>query len=483
MEENTRFRRSRRRFFDSWTGGLFARLTLFPDRRCYATPEEHELAATPIELECDDRCSLRGFRFEPRRASGDAEVSPVVVFLAGNSGNLSAHLLYVQLLTRAGCTVFAVDYTGFGESDGTADLNRLVENAHAVCDEAARWSTPMVGDPVRGGRIGIIGLSIGANLALATAAEREDVFAVAVEGLSIQREMVRGITLDGRSGPFEYTRLSVDDEELGNRDRAVFPGLRGPRPVAAMLARLAEFSYPFAGKDPVKLVPRLRGVPLFVVHGTSDRLLPFESAIRVCHAHDGPTRLWLIPRVGHAQEPALAVATEYTAQLRRFFREAMAGDLETLHIDHDADGTVIVSLCSGLPEGAFQLVIAHENELRLHRLWLEPDSSRRLDGSRGQSVWALRMHRVERQGAGWRPLADARASIFAGETGRLLRDLSARLHERNADEAAEILLELSVAGLPSPFDLVARMHAARLESLAKGKLDRRVRDVLGPSRE
>ena len=106
---------------------------------------------------------------------------------AGNSGNLSSHYLYVDLLRRAGCEVFALDYSGFGESDGRPCVASLAADANAACDAARAWSRELGA----GETVGLFGLSVGSNLALLVASERDDISGVAVEGVQVQREMIR----------------------------------------------------------------------------------------------------------------------------------------------------------------------------------------------------------------------------------------------------------------------------------------------------
>ena len=129
--------------------------------------------------------------------------TPVVLFCPGTSRNLSSHLYYVELLCRAGCAVLSVDYTGFGQSAGQASLHTLVSDVLCASDFLCREKHVQA--------FGIFGMSLGANLALLVAAQRQEVRAVAVEGLALYGEMTRGVLADGIMGPRNVTTVTYEN--------------------------------------------------------------------------------------------------------------------------------------------------------------------------------------------------------------------------------------------------------------------------------
>ena len=69
------------------------------------------------------------------------------------------------------------------------------------------------------------------------------------------------------------------------------------------LARAARASTPFA--EPVSFLDRIR-VPVRLVHGWDDRLIPFSESLRLAEAFTDPSdvRVYLTGLFGHSQEAA-----------------------------------------------------------------------------------------------------------------------------------------------------------------------------------
>src|SRR5688572_11113544 len=177
---------------------LLNSLILLPDRYCYQVPADLGLHAEEVVFPNAQGVSLRGVLCR----SGLAETSahplpgdlPVILFCPGTSGNLSSHLHYVEILCRAGFAVLGFDYTGFGQSAGNASLTTLVTDVLSAGDFLRQRKHVE--------QFGIFGLSIGANTALLAATLRPDgLCGVAVEGLALQQDVIRGILTDGIMGP------------------------------------------------------------------------------------------------------------------------------------------------------------------------------------------------------------------------------------------------------------------------------------------
>lgn len=271
----------------------------------------------PVEFPASGGVSLSGWFL-------NAESTGTVVFCPGNSGNLSSHLLYLELARRAGLSVLGFDYRGFGRSGGTADVRFLSEDVLAAC----RFVTARRG---RDAPIALFGVSLGALAALAAAAaarsgrvEALPVSALAVEGLSDVKDLLEGVFRHGSFGPVRVRSIRAPGGDLRERRRPLLLRTRPPSFLAAPLAGLFSKCYPFEGKRPGRSAPLLGKLPVLIIHGVEDEVLPFEAAIDVYAALTGPRRLWLIPGAGHAQEPALSHGVEYSQQLREFFGSSLS---------------------------------------------------------------------------------------------------------------------------------------------------------------
>jgi pimeloyl-ACP methyl ester carboxylesterase len=290
-----------------------SRLVLLPDRFLYATPASLDLPFQEVEFWSNRGVRLRGWFIPgPRRG--------VVVFCPGNSGNASSHLEYVRLANQGGHSVLAFDYAGFGRSEGVPDLKRIVPDVEAAC-QFAQFHTRQP--------VALFGLSLGAAAAVAAAVRGgAEVTAVIGEGIADFPSMLRGLLASGTFGPRRIRSIAGPDGVLREREAVQLSGLRLPGVLAGLVARVGATLYPFAGKSPLRLAPQLAGRPVFLIHGVEDPLLPFEAAIDLYEAVDGPRWLWLIPGVGHAQEPVMACPAEYAAKLTAFLDGAFEGSVE-----------------------------------------------------------------------------------------------------------------------------------------------------------
>lgn len=258
------------------------------------------------------------------------DAQQTIVFCMGNTGNISAMLMYASILRQGGFEVLLFDYQGYGGSSGIATAISLLGDTLSAFDYVrdVRHRDPQ--------DIGLFGVSLGSVLALTVAAERE-AGAVAVEDIFLPVKLAT-----------EMKRFLPDD-------------------MATQLGAAAILNLVLPRVDPLKTVPRLK-CPLFLMHGEHDRLLPPTATIQVSEISDVPTRVWIMQGCGHAPETLEVNDREYAAQLQRFFREAFAGSMADPQIEYatqaDADSHVSritvrtefprdVQIAVGSPDGRF----------------------------------------------------------------------------------------------------------------------------------
>jgi len=135
------------------------------------TPADFGLAYEDVALQTADGLSLRGWSLPSQNGAA-------VILIHAYNGNRTGVLRHAALLARHGYGVLAYDTRTQGESEGDLyaygwDATRDVDAALAELTREARV------DPRR---IGLLGLSAGAAIALRAAAENEHIVAVVAEG-------------------------------------------------------------------------------------------------------------------------------------------------------------------------------------------------------------------------------------------------------------------------------------------------------------
>lgn len=195
-----------------------------------------------------------------------------VLYLHGNAGNLWATVRYLKWLhDEADCAVLAVDYRGYGLSEGQPTIAGVLRDIRAARSELCRRGVCPLGGDV------LIGRSLGGALAIDLAAE------VAPRGLVL-----------------ESTFLSY-------------------REVARYHAgRLAQL-VPDGRLDSQTHLSKYAG-PLLQVHGDADWVVPFEQGLALHQVAPGPKHFVRVAGAGHFP----SMDPDYLAELQRFLRELPA---------------------------------------------------------------------------------------------------------------------------------------------------------------
>lgn len=105
----------------------FQRFIIYvPDRDVHATPQRARLAFEDRRLTTTDGVRIAAWYVPCDDARG------TVLLLHGNAGNMADRLLAIAQFHRFGYRVLAIDYRGFGESDGTPSEDGTYLDAEAA---------------------------------------------------------------------------------------------------------------------------------------------------------------------------------------------------------------------------------------------------------------------------------------------------------------------------------------------------------------
>ena len=231
-----------------------------PDSQLYVTPDQLNLYHEEVEFRSADGTWITGW-FLP----GQEPVLGTVIHFHGNAANISNHVMAVRWLPPAGYSVLLFDYRGYGASEGSASREGAIADGVAAIDYARRRKG------VNPSRLIIYGQSLGAALA---------VNALATAGGA----GVQALVLEGAFASYqELVRLKMHSTWF-----------------------LWPFQYPVAyglfsdDMSPAEVLPKLADVPLLVVHGESDRTVPFEAGKQLFDAFPGKDKeMWAIPKARH----------------------------------------------------------------------------------------------------------------------------------------------------------------------------------------
>lgn len=208
-----------------------------------------------------------------------------------------------EMLTTAlalrdrGHHVLLFDFRGHGQSEGersscglleTHDLEGAVSYLHARPEMAGK-------------RVGALGFSMGASVAIATAARLPEIEAVVADsGFGVFKEVVAsGFREMYRLPSFPFAPLAL---RIGERLVGVRAGEN--RPVDAIAS----------------IAPR----PVLLIHGTADRLVPLSEAYLLQGAAGEGTELWVVEGAGHVEARFLDFEG-YVNRVDSFLRRHLGG--------------------------------------------------------------------------------------------------------------------------------------------------------------
>jgi alpha-beta hydrolase superfamily lysophospholipase len=215
-----------------------------------------------------------GDRLHAFWAPAEDKAAPVLLYLHGARWNLTGSVTRIERWRRLGFSVLAIDYRGFGKSTNVPPSEQLAyEDARAAWDYLAR------AEPGRARYI--VGHSLGGAIAADLAVSHPDAAGVVLEA----------------------TFTSIRDMVQHTAWRLL--------PVGLILTQ--EF-------DTLSKVPKIR-VPLLIVHGTGDTVVPYEMGERLYAAAATPKRFIRVEGGSHHNLSAVA-NDQYRAALRELFRLA-----------------------------------------------------------------------------------------------------------------------------------------------------------------
>jgi fermentation-respiration switch protein FrsA (DUF1100 family) len=193
-----------------------------------------------------------------------------ILFLHGNAGNVTHRIDHAHAITSAGSSVLIVDYRGYGKSNGHPSERGLRLDAAAGYEGLLQLGYAP-------NRIILHGESLGTAVAAELASRRP------CAGLVLESPLV----------------------SLSKMAGTVLPVI-GP-----LLAR---------GFDTERIIRQVR-VPLLVIHGEADEIVPFSQSQLVFAAANQPKEFWRIPGAHHNDLLYIA-GDEYIPHLRRFYTAA-----------------------------------------------------------------------------------------------------------------------------------------------------------------
>ena len=168
----------------------------------------------------------------------------LIVHFHGNAQNMSAHVQFVWWFLQEGYDLLTFDYRGYGQSDGNINRENSIEDATTILRAAQQRA--------QGRPLFIVAQSIGGVIAVAALQQRNNAD-------------IKALVLE--SSFHSYRRVA--QSKLGSFFLTW--------PLQWPLSFLVTDSYsPNQSNSPIN-------IPTLVIHGSKDRIVPYEEGLELAH--------------------------------------------------------------------------------------------------------------------------------------------------------------------------------------------------------
>ncbi|MBS1169559.1 MAG: alpha/beta hydrolase [Burkholderiaceae bacterium] len=249
----------------------------FPDREDYDTPHRVGLSCEQVYFDSADGTRLSGWFIPAQGVASPREAKGTVIHLHGNAQNMTAHWNFAGFVPSRGYNLFTFDYRGYGESEGAPGPQGVFEDSVAALDYLRSRTD------IDAGKLFVFGQSLGGMLAIAAA------------GASPQG--VRAVLAEA---PFHSYDAMVKDKM--------------PQTGLMLCDNYTATAY----------VAKLAPIPLLLIHGTADIVVPYTHSVRLLAEAGEPKRLVQIKGGDHVDAMLEEVhGRKYQDEMMAFFDAAL----------------------------------------------------------------------------------------------------------------------------------------------------------------
>jgi len=251
-------------------------------------PSQYHADFEDVSFTSVDGVVLKGWLVKPPRPRS---LSPAVIICHGIGANRSDFTELAVSLSHRGYFVLLFDFRAHGESGG----GRTSLGYHEQKDVIAALDFLRTRKEIDAKRIGIYGFSMGGSAAILAEAKTNAFSAVVADSaFTSLRDQARGaITGFYHLPAFPFLPLSILGYELYFQTRV-------------------------DNISPVSVIAQIAPVPVLIIAGEGDQLIPADNGRKLYAAAHEPRELWIIPGAEHGGTLA-AAGSEYEKRVGEFF--------------------------------------------------------------------------------------------------------------------------------------------------------------------
>jgi len=254
----------------------------------HIVPSEYQADYETVSFVSADGVPLKGWLVKPPHSRVK---SPAIIVCHGVGANKSDFTELAASLAKRGYFVLLFDFRAHGESGGS----RTSLGYHEQKDVLAALSILKSREEIDLQRIGIYGFSMGGSTAILTAAQSGAFSAIVADSAftSLKDQARTAVTSFYHLPSFPFLHLAVIGYEL------------------YFWTRVENIA-------PVNVIAKISPIPILIIAGEGDKLIPAENGQQLFAAAGEPKELWIIPVSDHGGTFA-AAGSVYGKKVGEFF--------------------------------------------------------------------------------------------------------------------------------------------------------------------
>ncbi|TGK13126.1 alpha/beta hydrolase [Leptospira fletcheri] len=234
-----------------------------PTKLEYFTPDKFGFKAESSFLNAKDGVKLHLWKIHSQNSDAPKSPRGIILQFHGNGENMSTHFISLVWLVNYGYELYTYDYRGYGASGGKPDPESLYEDSLLVLEQVHSYARSI------DRKLIVYGQSLGGAVALRAVPDMKT------------KDHLSLVVADG-------TFSSYRDVAVQTGNKILFP------PMGYLLGPFFSDTM-----SPKNFISKISPIPLLVVHGTEDPVVPFSNGKEVFRLAAEPKLFWEIRGGGH----------------------------------------------------------------------------------------------------------------------------------------------------------------------------------------
>jgi dipeptidyl aminopeptidase/acylaminoacyl peptidase len=234
-----------------------------------AIPTQYGLNYETAFFESRDGLHLEGWWIPAQE-----KTTRTVIQCHGQNGSMDPDLIHARMLHNAGFNVLMFNSRAHGGSGGSYVTFGLHEKDDLL------GAIDYVQRTHKGGRVGVIGFSMGAMVALHTATDTDAIACIVADGTTGSIKVTMAQWLMGKGLPAWLAHLFV---WLSLRFASLSSGVN------------------LAKADAARWIPRIENCPILFIHGERDQFVSTKTIRRMAKSAKTTTDVWIVPECRHRE--------------------------------------------------------------------------------------------------------------------------------------------------------------------------------------